>query len=108
MMQERHLEMKAKDRDRLVALRKAKERPITQREAAKELRVSVRQVKRLVRSLKKHGEKAVIHGLRGSLPTSGLRSRSNKKRCKFCQRICIKGAGRRWPPNIWPISTILT
>ena len=53
------------DRDRLVTLKKAKKKLITQREAAEELKLSVRQVKRLVRALKKRGDKAVIHGLRG-------------------------------------------
>ena len=53
------------DRDRLVALKKAKKKLITQREAAEELGLSVRQVKRLIYALKKHGDRAVIHGLRG-------------------------------------------
>jgi hypothetical protein len=53
------------DRDRLVTLKKAKKKLITQREAAEELGLSVRQVKRLLRALKKRGDKAVIHGLRG-------------------------------------------
>ena len=53
------------ERDRLVTLKKAKRRLLTQREAAEELRVSVRQVKRLLKELKKRGDKAVIHGLRG-------------------------------------------
>lgn len=53
------------DRDRLVTLRKAKKRLITQCEAAEELGLSTRQVKRLLKELKKRGDKAVIHGLRG-------------------------------------------
>lgn len=53
------------DRDRLVTLRKTKKRLITQKQAAEELGLSVRQVKRLVYALKKRGDKAVIHGLRG-------------------------------------------
>ncbi|HWC19311.1 MAG TPA: ISNCY family transposase [Terriglobales bacterium] len=53
------------DRDRLVALKKAKKRLITQRQAAEELELSVRQVKRLIAELKRRGDKAVIHGLRG-------------------------------------------
>ncbi len=53
------------DRDRLVALKKAKKTLITQREAAEELGLSVRHVKRLIYRLKKHGDQAVIHGLRG-------------------------------------------
>ncbi len=53
------------DRDRLVALKKAKKKLITQREAAEELELSIRQVKRLLSALKERGDKAVIHGLRG-------------------------------------------
>src|SRR6202161_894750 len=64
-MQEGQLLMTQADRDRLVTLRKAKKRLITQRQAAEELKLSVRQVKRLVYALKKRGAKAVIHGLRG-------------------------------------------
>src|SRR5579863_1149189 len=64
-MQEGQLLMTQADRDRLVTLRKAKKRLITQRQAAEELELSVRQVKRLVYALKKRGDKAVIHGLRG-------------------------------------------
>jgi transposase len=57
--------MSQTERDRLVTLRKAKKRLITQAEAAAELGVSVRHVKRLLKALKKRGDKAVIHGLRG-------------------------------------------
>lgn len=64
-MQEGQLLMRQVDRDRLVALRKVKKRLITQREASEELGLSVRQVKRLLQRLKKQGDKAVIHGLRG-------------------------------------------
>lgn len=53
------------DRDRLVCLKKAKKKLITQREAAEELCVSVRQVKRLLSALKERGDKGVVHGLRG-------------------------------------------
>jgi transposase len=64
-MQEGPLLMTQADRDRLVTLKKAKKKLITQREAAEELGVSTRHVKRLLQALKKRGDKAVIHGLRG-------------------------------------------
>jgi DNA-binding Lrp family transcriptional regulator len=64
-MQEGLLVMRQADRDRLVSLKKAQKNLITQGEAAEELRLSVRQVRRLVYALKKGGDKAVIHGLRG-------------------------------------------
>jgi transposase len=53
------------DRDRLVTLKKARKKLISQREAAEELGVSVRHIKRLIYALKKHGDKVVVHGLRG-------------------------------------------
>ena len=53
------------DRDRLVTLRKARKKVITKAQAAEELGVSVRQVKRLVAALKQGGDRAVLHGLKG-------------------------------------------
>jgi hypothetical protein len=64
-MQEGQLLMTQADRDRLVTLRKAKKKLIGQGEAAQELGVSVRQVRRLIRGLKERGDKVVMHGLRG-------------------------------------------
>src|ERR1035438_5158595 len=53
------------DRDRLVALKKAKRKLISQGEAAEELGLGIRQVQRLLDGLKERGDKAVVHGLRG-------------------------------------------
>ena len=53
------------DRDRLVTLKKAKKKLITQGDAGQELGLSIRQVQRLLVSLKERGDKAVIHALRG-------------------------------------------
>ena len=57
------------ERDRLVALKKAKKKLITQKEAAEELGISERHVRRLLHQLKKRGDKAVVHALRG-LPSN--------------------------------------
>jgi len=57
--------MSQAERDRLVTLSKAQKRLITQAEAARELGVSVRHVKRLLKALKERGDASVIHGLRG-------------------------------------------
>jgi transposase len=57
--------MSQADRDRLVALKKAKERKITQRQAAEELAISERQVRRLLTRLRSKGDKGVVHELRG-------------------------------------------
>jgi transposase len=64
-MQEGQLLMTQADRDRLVTLRKAHKKLITRREAAEELGISLRHMKRLVKAFKKRGDKVVIHGLRG-------------------------------------------
>ena len=53
------------ERDRLVALKKAKKKLITQKQAAEELGITERHVRRLLRQLKRRGDKAVVHGLRG-------------------------------------------
>ena len=57
--------MSQTERDRLVALKKAKDKKITQRQAAEELKLSERQVRRLLAKLKAEGDRAVMHGLRG-------------------------------------------
>jgi DNA-binding Lrp family transcriptional regulator len=53
------------ERDRLVALKKAKKKLITQKQAAEEVGVTERQVRRLLRKLRRKGDRAVIHELRG-------------------------------------------
>src|SRR5579872_2485379 len=53
------------DRDRLVALKKAQDRKMTQRQAAQELQLSERQVRRLLARMREVGDAAVVHGLRG-------------------------------------------
>jgi transposase len=63
--------MTQRDRDRLVVLKKAAKRLITRRQAATEMDVSERQVRRMLRKLKKQGDQAVLHGLR--------RRRSNRR-----------------------------
>jgi transposase len=57
--------MTQRDRDRLVVLKKAFKKLIKHSQAAKELNISARQVRRLLRSLKEEGDKVVVHGLRG-------------------------------------------
>ena len=70
------------DRDRLVALKKANENVITQREAGEELGLSIRQVQRLLDGLRQRGDEAVVHGLRGKP--------SNRKIDKKIERAAVK------------------
>ena len=57
--------MNQAERDRLDALKRAKKKWITQKQAAEELGVTERHVRRLVRKLRQKGDRAVIHALRG-------------------------------------------
>jgi DNA-binding Lrp family transcriptional regulator len=57
--------MTQRDRDRLVALKKAKKKLITQNQAAEEIGVTERQVRRLLRKMREKGDGVVIHELRG-------------------------------------------
>lgn len=53
------------ERDRLVALKKAKKKLITQKQAAEEIGVTERQVRRLLRKLRREGDQAAVHALLG-------------------------------------------
>jgi hypothetical protein len=92
-MQEGQLLMTQADRDRLVTLRKAKKRLITQRQAAEELGLSVRQVKRLVLALKKRGDKAVIHGLRGKPSNQRIAKSVEEEAMQILSADLYKGFG---------------
>ena len=81
------------DRDRLVTLRKAKKRLITQREAAEELGLSIRQVKRLMFALKKRGDKAVIHGLRGKPSNQRIGKSVEEEAIQILSADLYKGFG---------------
>jgi len=85
------------DRDRLVTLRKAKKRLIAQREAAGELELSVRQVKRLLYALKKRGDKAVVHGLRGRPSNRRIAESVEKTAVKILSADVYRGFGPTLP-----------
>jgi transposase len=57
--------MTQKDRDRLVVLKKVQKKLITQRQAAEELGVTERHVRRMLVRLKKAGDRSIVHQLRG-------------------------------------------
>ena len=78
--------MTQRDRDRLVALKKAKKGMITQRQAAKEIGQSERHVRRLLKELKIRGDKAIVHALRGR--------RSNRKVEEKVRQTALEILGR--------------
>jgi transposase len=71
MIQEELIAMSQKERDRLQVLHEAKQRQITQKEAGEQIGVSERWVRKLLARMRKQGDRAVVHRLRGR--------RSNRK-----------------------------
>jgi hypothetical protein len=92
-MQEGQLLMTQADRDRLVTLRKAKKNLITQREAAEELELSIRQVQRLLDRLQDRGDKAVIHGLRGVPSNRRIEEKIQQQAVKILSAPVYEGFG---------------
>ena len=81
------------DRDRLVTLKKASKKLITQGEAAAERQVSVRQVKRMLKSLRERGDRSVVHGLRGRESNRKIDDRQRQKAVKILSAEVYRGFG---------------
>ena len=81
------------DRDRLVTLKKAKKRMITQSEAGEELGLSVRQVQRLLKALRDRGDQAAIHGLRGVPSNRRISERMGRKAVMILSAAEYEGFG---------------
>jgi hypothetical protein len=81
------------ERDWLVALKKAKKRLITQKEAARELGVTERHVRRLLRSLKRRGDEAVMHGLRGQKSNRRIEEEIRQSATKILSQEVYRGFG---------------
>src|SRR5713101_4418338 len=81
------------DRDRLVTLKKAKRKLITQGEAAEELGVSRRHVKRMLKALKKRGDQSVIYGLRGKPSNRRVVEATEKEAVKILSAEIYEGFG---------------
>jgi hypothetical protein len=77
--------MTQRDRDRLVALKKAKKGLITQAQAALEIGQSERHIRRLLKKLKSKGDKAVVHASRGR--------QSNRKTDEKIRQAALKILG---------------
>jgi hypothetical protein len=64
-METERIALSQRDRDRLRVLHEVKQKHLRQVEAAERLKVTDRQVRRLLSALKERGDRAVVHGLRG-------------------------------------------
>jgi|tagenome__1003787_1003787.scaffolds.fasta_scaffold20830445_1 transposase len=85
--------MTQQDRDRLVVLKKAQKKLITQKQAASELQVTERQVRRLLKRLKTEGDKALVHALRGRPSNRALSEELRQKAMSILRLPEWKGLG---------------
>jgi len=85
--------MTQRDRDRLVVLKKAQKKLITQSQAATELDISERHVRRLLLRLREAGDKSVIHGLRGRESNRKLNAEFREKAVRILSGEVYRGFG---------------
>jgi biotin operon repressor len=88
---EGQLLMTQAERDRLVALKKAKKKLITQKQAAEELGITERHVRRLLRELKRRGDQVVAHGLRGLRSNRKLRADTEREAVAILSQPVYRG-----------------
>jgi hypothetical protein len=78
-METERIALSQRERDRLRVLHEVKQKQITQIEAARRLKISDRHIRRLLFRLGEHGDRAVIHGLRGRPSNRRLTTRLELK-----------------------------
>jgi predicted DNA-binding protein (UPF0251 family) len=64
-METERITLSQRERDRLKVLHEVRQRHLTQVEAAARLKVTDRQVRRMLLRIREHGDAALVHGLRG-------------------------------------------
>ena len=78
-METERIALSQRERDRLRVLHEIRQKQITQREAASRLKISDRHIRRLLVGLRKLGDRAVLHGLRGRPSNRRLAARLELK-----------------------------
>jgi hypothetical protein len=85
--------MTQRDRDRLLVLKKAQKKLIKQREAAAELGLTERHVRRMLVKLREVGDRAVIHGLRGRPSNRRVGEKLREKAVRILSQEVYRGFG---------------
>ena len=89
----------------MVALKKAKKKLITQKEAAEELGITERHGRRLLRELKRRGDKIVAHGMRGLPSNRKISANTEQQAITILSQPVYEALVRRWRPSTWPRNT---
>ena len=85
--------MTQRERDRLVALKKADKKLVTQKQAAQQLGLSERQIRRLLAKLRSEGDRAVIHAARGRASNRKISAQVEKQAVTTLSRPEYAGFG---------------
>src|SRR2546422_2593549 len=85
MSKQEMLVLSTKDRDRLKVLHEVKREHLTQRAAAQQLGVSDRWVRKLLRRVKKEGDRGVVHRLRGRVSNRRLPEKVRRQALKLVE-----------------------
>ena len=87
-METERIALSQRERDRLRVLHEVQQRHITQTEAGRRLQLSDRQVRRLLWRVRKQGDQAMVHGLRGHP--------SNRKLASGLEQKILARVGQRY------------
>jgi predicted ArsR family transcriptional regulator len=90
-MEAERIALSQRERDRLKVLHEVKQKHLTQLAAAKRLKVTDRQVRRMLLRLRERGDRSLAHGLRGRPSNRKLAARLEQRilarSADFCHRI---------------------
>ena len=87
-METERIALSQRERDRLKVLHEVQQKHLTQVAAAARLKVTDRQVRRMLLRIREHGEGALVHGLRG-------RPSNRKLAARFKQKVLTR-VGQRY------------
>ena len=87
-METERITLSRRERDRLRVLHEVQQKHLTQRAAAARLKVTDRQVRRMLLRIREHGDGALVHGLRG-------RPSNRKLAARFEQQVLTR-VGQRY------------
>lgn len=85
--------MSQQERDRLVVLQNLKAKRIRQTQAAEELGLSTRQVRRLMERFKAGGDRALVHGLRGRPSNREMSVETREQAVRILSQQVYRGFG---------------
>jgi transposase len=74
--------MSQEERDWLEWLKRARDGAMTQKQAAEQMRVSERWIRKLLRRMRREGDGVVVHGLRGQASNRGIAEALRKRAVK--------------------------